>query len=403
MKTKIKAANLEKVNFALQRKELLRISSDMKTPEMPGGDSPETSIPFFVKKNHRFACGTEHPLVVFAAKNPAWKKQAKEAFKEDKKGMLYGNCYINGDTLLLQVQKGNMKLVDLKKAAKMLLKKAGIMNVGICQGSAAPAPAEEGSDSTDNSNTVEENQPSTLADLANLARTAVLDFKNSIVPMYKAGILAETDTPKLKDVEKNLSSFTSELSSTEKAQQAKFTKLGVSVSNVSKQLATILGGLDGSNPKVQEDMEINKLAGMAKSILKGIKRVKKKVVKNLKKNKTTDKDLDTVVDIISQISEFGGIFDQASDIVKTKLQKEDGKIKNLAAQMDSLKTKVESSAPSKSIDQEDDKNYEELLDEIEKESIKQKEHLDKIAQELKDLKAIPKDIPQGAELLAGLD
>ena len=134
MKTKIKAANLQKVNFALLRKEILRISTDMKTAEIPGGDSPETAIPFFVKKNHTFSCGTEHPLIVFAAKNPAWKKQAKEAFKEDKKGMFYGNCYIKGDTLFLQVQKGNMKMVDLKKAAKMLFKKAGIMNVGICQG-----------------------------------------------------------------------------------------------------------------------------------------------------------------------------------------------------------------------------------------------------------------------------
>ena len=134
MKTKIKVANLKKVNFALLRKEILRISTDMKTAEIPGGDAPETAIPFFVKKNHTFSCGKEHPLIVFAAKNPAWKKQAKEAFKEDKKGMFYGNCYIKEDTLFLQIQKGNMKIVDLKKAAKMLFKKAGIMNVGICQG-----------------------------------------------------------------------------------------------------------------------------------------------------------------------------------------------------------------------------------------------------------------------------
>lgn len=134
MKTKIKVANLEKVNFALLRKEFLRISAAMKSEETPGGDSPETAIPFFVKKDHTFACGTEHPLFVLAAKNPAWKKQAKEAFNYDKKGMFFGKCYIMDGTLYVQIQKGNMKMVDLKKSSKMLLKKGGIINVGICQG-----------------------------------------------------------------------------------------------------------------------------------------------------------------------------------------------------------------------------------------------------------------------------
>ncbi|MCH2045118.1 MAG: hypothetical protein MK212_13460 [Saprospiraceae bacterium] len=134
MKTKVKVANLKKVNFALVRKETIRIVNEMKSKEIPGGDSPETAIPFFVKKNHTFSCGTEHPLLVLAAKNPAWKKQAKEAFKEDKKGMFYGSCYIMEDSLFLKVQKGNMKMIDLKKGAKMLLKKAGVANVGLCQG-----------------------------------------------------------------------------------------------------------------------------------------------------------------------------------------------------------------------------------------------------------------------------
>lgn len=403
MKTKIKVANLNKVNFALHRKELLRISNDMKTSEIPGGDSPETAIPFFVKKNHTFACGTEHPLIVFAANNPAWKKQAKEAFKEDKKGMFYGKCYIQGDSLLLQIQRGNMKMVDLKKGAKMLFKKAGIMKVGLCQGSSKVTDKDTTSTTVEDTTTQEEQpQDNTLSDLANLAKTAVLDFKNSILPMYKAGILAVTDSLKLENLQKTLGDFTTGFSTSDKVKQAKFAKLGVSVSNASKQLTTILGGLDGSNPKIQEDMEVNKLSGMAKGILKGIKRIKKKVVKNLKKNKTTDKDLDKVVDVIGQITEFTSIFSKSSDTIKTKLQKEDGKIKTLAPQMDSLKTKVESSAPSKSLEMEDDKDYEQLLDEIERESIKQKEHLDKIAQELKDLKAIPKDIPQGSDLLAHL-
>lgn len=150
MKTKIKVANLAKVNFALLRKELLRISGDMKSNELPGGDSPESAIPFFVKKNHTFACGTEHPLVVFAANNPAWKKQAKEAFKENKKGMFYGKCYIKNDTLFLQIQKGNLKMVDLKKGAKMLFKKAGIMNVGICQGPSKEDTSSSKSEETTN-------------------------------------------------------------------------------------------------------------------------------------------------------------------------------------------------------------------------------------------------------------
>ncbi|MCH2046232.1 MAG: hypothetical protein MK212_19105 [Saprospiraceae bacterium] len=134
MRSKIKVANLPKVGFALQKKEFLRISGEMKDPKLPGGDAADATVPFFFKKEHEFSCGTTHPLLIIGAKNPAWKKEAKEAFKENKKGMLFGNCYIQGDTLFLQVQKGNMKLVDLKKGAKMLLKKVGVSNVGICQG-----------------------------------------------------------------------------------------------------------------------------------------------------------------------------------------------------------------------------------------------------------------------------
>ena len=134
MKTKIKPANLSKVNFALLRKETVRVSTEMKAKEIPGGDAPDNTIPFLVRKKHTFSCKTEHPLFILGAKNPAWKKQAKIAFKEDKKGVLYGNCYIMDDILFLQVQKGNMKITEMKKLLKILLKRAGITNVSICQG-----------------------------------------------------------------------------------------------------------------------------------------------------------------------------------------------------------------------------------------------------------------------------
>lgn len=153
MRSKIKVANLPKVGFALQKKEFLRISGEMKDPKLPGGDAAGAAVPFFFKKEHEFSCGTTHPLLIVGAKNPAWKKEAKEAFKENKKGMLFGNCYIQGDTLFLQVQKGNMKLMDLKKGAKMLLKKVGVSNVGICQGVKKDTTSSSTSKETTNTST----------------------------------------------------------------------------------------------------------------------------------------------------------------------------------------------------------------------------------------------------------
>ena len=60
MKTKIKVADLDKLNFPFQRKEMIRLIGEMRNPTVPGGDSPETAIPFYIKMNHQFACKLYH-------------------------------------------------------------------------------------------------------------------------------------------------------------------------------------------------------------------------------------------------------------------------------------------------------------------------------------------------------
>ena len=145
MKTKIKVADLGKLNFPFQRKEMIRLLGEMRNPTVPGGDSLETAVPFYIKMNHQFACKTEHPLIVLAAKAPEWKKEAKVAFKENKKGMLLGTCYVKGSTLVLIVEKGAIKLPELKKATKALLKKLGLTAIEFSKGAKTPQAKEESS------------------------------------------------------------------------------------------------------------------------------------------------------------------------------------------------------------------------------------------------------------------
>ena len=153
MKTKFHPDKIDKINSQSHRKELIRIIGEMKNPAFPEGQSPETAVPFYVKELHTFACKAEHPLIIIATKEQGWKKVAKAAFKQDKKKMLFGNCYLSEGALCIVKEGtlGDLKIERLKKAAKGLLKKVGIKTIQIVQGkkadqvkeTAAPAPATE--------------------------------------------------------------------------------------------------------------------------------------------------------------------------------------------------------------------------------------------------------------------
>lgn len=135
MKTKIKVGDLDKkLTFPSFRKEFLRLVTDMKTETVEGGTQPDDAIPIFIQTQHTFVDDTAHPLVVLAGDTPAWKKIAKEAFKADKKAMLEGRCFVQNEALHIIVEKGSLKLTELKKAIKELLKKANLKSVVFTDG-----------------------------------------------------------------------------------------------------------------------------------------------------------------------------------------------------------------------------------------------------------------------------
>lgn len=136
MRTKIKIADLQKkLTFPAFRKEFLRLTTGMKSEKVQGGTNAEDAVSIFIKLEHSFVCETEHPLVMVAAHGPAWKKAAKDAFKEDKKKMLEGRCFIDDKkNLNIIVEKGNLKLTELKKVLKPLIKKAGLKTVVFSDG-----------------------------------------------------------------------------------------------------------------------------------------------------------------------------------------------------------------------------------------------------------------------------
>ena len=93
----------------------------MKSDKISGDTNTEDAIPIFIKADHNFVCDTTYPLVILAGATPNWKKATKDAFKEDKKKMLEGRCSIdNNKNLNIIVDKGNLKLTELKKLLKAL-------------------------------------------------------------------------------------------------------------------------------------------------------------------------------------------------------------------------------------------------------------------------------------------
>ncbi len=158
MRTKIKIADLQKkLTFPAFRKEFMRLTKAMQSDKVQGGSSPEDAVSIFVKVNHQFVCETEHPLVIVAAHGPAWKKAAKDAFKEDKKMMLEGRCFVDdSNNLNIIVEKGNLKLTELKKVVKALLKKAGLKTVVFSDGKGTITGEEEEATTTTEESSPEE-------------------------------------------------------------------------------------------------------------------------------------------------------------------------------------------------------------------------------------------------------
>lgn len=123
MKTKMKP-DFDKLTHAEYVKEFKRLAKMAETQAL----GEENAVTFFVKRMHKFACGTEAPLMLLAKMDANWKKQAKEELKGDKKMILIAKAHLtageNGNVLELSPMKGNAPLAKIAKEGKMLLKKA---------------------------------------------------------------------------------------------------------------------------------------------------------------------------------------------------------------------------------------------------------------------------------------
>lgn len=140
MKSNINPDNLGKLTLAKQHKDLKSILNKMSKSPSAEGQTATTS--FYTKLSHRFACGKEHPLFILGAEGMAWKKKAKQSFRENKKEMLFGSGYLLDGVLYLEGTLGKLKLLPFQKATKVLMKKLGIARVQFVE-KTDKAPAKE--------------------------------------------------------------------------------------------------------------------------------------------------------------------------------------------------------------------------------------------------------------------
>lgn len=141
MKAKIQP-DYENLTHAAYVKEFKRLAKMAETQ----ANGEENAVTFFVKRMHKFACGTEAPLMLLSKMDAKWKKQAKEDLKGDKKMILIAKAHFtageNGNVLELSPIKGNAPLAKIAKEGKALLKKAKFALVKA--GEAVSAAAAEG-------------------------------------------------------------------------------------------------------------------------------------------------------------------------------------------------------------------------------------------------------------------
>ncbi|WCL81810.1 hypothetical protein PPO43_01700 [Saprospira sp. CCB-QB6] len=153
MKTKIDFSKIAELTKPAYEKEFKRLSKAAFTQ----ANSEDTAVTFYVKRQHKFACGAEGPLMLIAKLDAKWKKQAKEDLKGDKKMIMIAKAFVkegeNGATLEVSPMKGNAPLAKIAKEAKAMLKKAKLT---LSEFTASAASAEL----TDAAETAEE-QPQT--------------------------------------------------------------------------------------------------------------------------------------------------------------------------------------------------------------------------------------------------
>lgn len=138
MKTKLKIADIDKLTQAAYEKEFKRLSKAAFTQ----ANSEDTAVTLYVKREHKFACGAQGPLMLIAKLDAQWKKQAKEDLKGDKKMVMIAKAFVqegeSGATLEVSPIKGNAPLAKIAKEAKAILKKAKLTLNEFVAGAAAP-------------------------------------------------------------------------------------------------------------------------------------------------------------------------------------------------------------------------------------------------------------------------
>jgi len=159
MKTKLKIADIDKLTQAAYEKEFKRLSKAAFTQ----ANSEDTAVTLYVKREHKFACGAQGPLMLIAKLDAQWKKQAKEDLKGDKKMVMIAKAFVqegeSGATLEVSPIKGNAPLAKIAKEAKAILKKAKLTLNEFVAGAAAPEASarteEEGAAAEANTSTNE--------------------------------------------------------------------------------------------------------------------------------------------------------------------------------------------------------------------------------------------------------
>jgi|GEM_PF-3936415 len=158
MKAKIQP-DYENLTHAAYVKEFKRLAKMAETQ----ANGEENAVTFFVKRMHKFSCGTEAPLMLLSKMDAKWKKQAKEDLKGDKKMILIAKAHFtateNGNVIEISPIKGNAPLAKIAKEGKALLKKAKFALVQA--GEAVAAAAAEGAATVEEEAPKEEAQPTT--------------------------------------------------------------------------------------------------------------------------------------------------------------------------------------------------------------------------------------------------
>lgn len=186
-------------------------------------DSSKKPVDFFILTNFEFKDkpGKKTTIFIPGKQTAEWKKFLKEKFKEDKRNLMLGSCYVSGtesiQKLNLVPSRGNAKMNIIEKQGKAMFKMVklavqlpkGVEEATAATGGRVQNEIPENQGKKGKENTDKEALKAELNALANQLKTIKVDFETvkTIVAKFREQSTGRSDFDQLKKIIANLEAF----------------------------------------------------------------------------------------------------------------------------------------------------------------------------------------------------